>query len=154
MGVYNFYMQEVRWDNEKKSYVGYGKVYDLERDFKGLKYSKCDGLNALGEHRVYTEEFADENRSLVYMSEEPIYKATEIKLTLFFVGEDRQKTFHEFNNFISNGFHSYWDTARNRKFVFYSQKAIAPSNDKYSGSNPYIEVTYTLNNVLGTTESV
>lgn len=151
MSEYKFYMQGVVWSEEhsKFLYKGAETYKDLEKDFKGLKYCKCEGLNAVGERQVYTEQYDDDNMTRVYMSKTPIYKSTDIKLTLVFVGDDRQKTFDEFNEYISEGFHAYWDTARNKRVIFYVSKPIVPSEDMFKGSTPYIEVTYTLSNVYG-----
>lgn len=150
MSDYNFYMQKVVWDESSSSYVGgENAVYDLESDFEGLKYAKCEGLNSIGERRVYKEEYADDNRTRVYMSNTPTHKSTEIKLTLYFIGDNRQATFDLFNEYIMDGFHAYWDTARNKKVIFYVNKPVTPSQDVYKGGTHYIEVTYTLSNVYG-----
>lgn len=154
MSDYNFYMQKVVWSESDGLYIGDGEEYDLESHFDGLKYAKCEGLNSIGEHRVYTEEYADSNRIRVFMPNTPTHKSTEIKLTLYFLGDSRQATFDSFNEYIMDGFHSYRDTARNKKVIFYVSKPVAPSDDRYIGSTPYIEVTYTLSNVYGKATNV
>lgn len=155
MSDYKFYMQKVAWSKDKGDYVGIdGTLKDLEVDFLGLKYSKCVGLNNIGEHRVYKEEYADDERVRVYIPDVSINKATDVKLTLFFLGENRQDTFDEFNNYIMDGFSAYWDTCRKKKVYFYISQPIEPSNDVYKGSVPYIEATYTLSNVYGKTFNV
>ena len=155
MSDYKFYMRKVEWDDITKRYVsGSYKPYDLEKEFEGLRYAKCEGLNNIGERKVYKEEYSDDNRTRVYMSDTPIHKSTDVKLTLYFIGDDRQATFDLFNEYIMDGFHAYWDTARNKKVIFYISSPITPSQDMYKGNTPYIEVTYTLSNVYGKATNV
>lgn len=163
MQSYKFYMQEVAWYNggyQDKEVNDDGtlsetvfEIKDLEEDFEGLKYIKCEGLEDVGEANVYTEVFADSDRLRVYVPENVTHKATEVKLTLIFVGENRRSTFNNFNEYIQQGFHAYWDSARKKRFVFFVKDAIKPSEDKFIGSTPYIEATYTLSNIKGKTET-
>lgn len=158
MQKYKFYMQEVAWDEVQGEYsaVEGSSTIDLEEyeEFKGLKYIKCEGLENVGEANVYTEEFADSDRLRVYVPENVTHKATEVKLTLIFIGEKRRASFKAFNSYIERGFHAYWDTARNKKLIFFVKNAVKPSEDIYKGGKPYIEVTYTLSNVYGKTTNV
>ena len=155
MSDYKFYMQKVEWDSTTQEHIKVdGTLKDLEVDFVGLRYAKCEGLNNIGEHRVYTEEYADDNRVRVYMSNTQTHKATEVKLTLYFVGENRQESFDAFNEYVLDGTHVYYDTARNKQLVFYVSKPISPSQDMYKGNTPYIEATYTLSNVYGKATNV
>lgn len=148
-------MQEVTWEASSQDYVEVnGTLKELEADFQGLKYLKCEGLEDIGEANVYTEEFADSDRLRVYIPETVTHKATEVKLTLVFVGNERRSTFNSFNEYIEKGFHSYWDTARNKKLIFFVKNPVKPSDDIYKGGTPYIQVTYTLSNVYGKTTTV
>lgn len=157
-------MQEVAWYNggyQDKEVNDDGtlsktffEIKDLEKDFEGLKYIKCEGLEEVGEANVYTEEFADSDRLRVYVPENVTHKATEVKLTLLFVGENRRSIFNTFNSYIEKGFHAYWDSARNKKLIFFVKSPVKPSDDIYKGSTPYIQVTYTLSNVYGKTEAM
>lgn len=150
MANYKFYMQGVEWNGDTKRFEEKEDTFvDLENDFQGLKYAKCEGLNSIGERVVYVEDYADDNRRRVYMSDEPIHKPIDVKLTLYFFGDDRQYKFDVFNSYIMDGYHAYWDTARRKKVIFYIGKSVTPSKDIFIGGKPYIEVTYTLNCVYG-----
>ena len=151
--TYKFYMQEVTLENGEYVKVE-DTLKDLEADFSGLKYMKCEGLEDIGEARIYTETYADSDRARVYIPTELTNEPTTVKLTLIFVGDNRRSSFNSFNEYIRNGFHVYWDTARNKELIFYVKDQIKPSDDIYKGSTPYIQCTYTLTNVLGKTTNV
>lgn len=151
--TYNFYMQEVTLENGEYVKVE-DTLKDLETDFGGLKYMKCEGLEDIGEARIYTETYADSDRARVYIPTELTNEPTTVRLTLIFVGDNRRSSFNSFNEYIRNGFHVYWDTARNKELIFYVKDQIKPSDDIYKGSTPYIQCTYTLTNVLGKTTNV
>lgn len=146
-------MQEVTL--EKGEYVKVeDTMKDLEADFSGLKYLKCEGLEDVGEARIYTENYADSDRTRVYIPDELTNEPTTVKLTLIFVGDNRRNAFNTFNEYIRNGIHAYWDTARNKELIFYIKDGIKPSDDIYKGSTPYMQCTYTLTNVYGKTTNV
>lgn len=154
--TYNFYMQKVEWNEVSSSYTPMEgeAVKDLEKDFKGLRYVKCEGLEDTGEARIYTETYADSDRTRVFIPSPLTNEATTVKLTLMFWDTDttiRQDVFDEFNEYIRSGFLAYWDSARKRKLIFYVKSATKPSEDVYKGSVKYIQCTYTLENVYGKT---
>ncbi len=143
-------MQQVEWDESTSSFRYIEDTFvDLESHFNGLKYLKCEGLNNIGERKVYVEEYSDDDRKRVYIPKEHICNPIEIKLSLLFVGDDRQYIFDKFNTYITDGHHAYWDTARKKRVIFYISKPITPSDDIFKGSTPYIKVTYTLSCVYG-----
>lgn len=150
--TYKFYMQEVT--QTVGGYTKIGTEVDLEKDFKGLKYLKCEGLEDIGESRIYTETYADSDKTRVFIPTDLTNEPTAIKLTLIFIGENRRSLFNSFNEYIRKGFHAYWDTARNKEIIFYVKESIKPSDDIYKGSTPYIQCTYTLTNVYGKSTNV
>lgn len=144
---YNFYMQQC-----DKNGVVSGKNYDLEKDFEGLRYLKCTGLDAVGKPKnIYTESYHEAVEERVYMpSEEKITREPiDVVLSLLFVGEGRTNTMLRFNNFIKGGFRKYWDTARNKSIVFYIDDAITVKEEMFKGSNPYIQIDYKLRCIKG-----
>ena len=76
--TYKFYIQTINKDGS----IPTGSVTkDLERDFAGLRYKECKGLNTIGKPRVYTEKYADSDRLRTYIPTEVTHDATVIKLT-------------------------------------------------------------------------
>lgn len=127
-------------------------VKDLEADFNGLVYSKCEGLLTIGAAKnIYEEKYADSEKIRVHVPEVIHNEATTIKLTLFFVGEARNTTRDAFNEYIRGGFHKYWDDARKRMFQFYVSQELPVGEEKWNGSTPYLKCEYTLNNIHGKT---
>lgn len=128
-------------------------VKNLMRDFEGLVYSKCEGLATIGAAKnIYEEKYADSEKLRVHIPKTILNEATTIKLTLFFVGEDRYSVRDDFNTYIRDGFHIYWDDARKRMFQFYVSKELPIGEEKWNGSTPYLKCEYTLNNIHGKTE--
>lgn len=128
---------------------------DLEKDFAGLLYSKCVGLNKVGKPKnIYEETYSDADRVRVYIPEEITNENTEISLTLYFVGENRHSTLDAFKEYIRKGFTKYRDTARNKSFIFYVNKDIDVSDEMWYGSKPYISATFKLQNINGKTANV
>lgn len=156
---YKFYMIAC----DKDGNVTQSTEKDLETDFNGLVYSKCEGLDTIGAAKnIYEEKYADSDSIRVYMpvitdeNGNTIFdiknEPTTIKLTLFFVGENRYSVRDDFNTYIRNGFHKYWDNARRRRFQFYVSKELPIGEEKWYGSTPYLKCEYTLNNIHGKTE--
>lgn len=146
--TYKFYIQTINKDGS----IPEGSVTkDLEADFVGLKYKQCKGLNTLGKLRSYSEKFADSDRLRTYIPKEQTRDATTIELTLYFVGETRQKAYDEFNAFICGGYRKWFDTARRKTFDFIVTESVSISDEMWYGSTPYFEVTYKLQNLNGRT---
>lgn len=146
---YKFYMIAC----EKDGTVIQNSEKDLETDFDGLVYSKCEGLETIGAAKnIYEEKYADSEKLRVHVPATILNEATTIKLTLFFVGENRHKGRNDFNEYIRVGFHKYWDDARKRMFQFYVSKELPIGEEKWYGSTPYLKCEYTLNNIHGKTE--
>lgn len=164
MADYKFYIQAVdKNGNPLKIKESDVPIKDLETDFNEkdsnktetglLKYIQCVGLDAIGENRVYTEEYSESENLRVYIPQEQTYKPTEITLTLCFIGTSRQKVYDSFNNYITQGFHKYWDTARNKEFVFFIEDGISVKEESSKGNIPYMIVDYKLKNLSGKTKN-
>lgn len=128
---------------------------DLEGDFSGLRYSKLVGVNEIGDVKnIYEETYVEGDKIRTYIPSEVKNNATTLSLTLYFFGIDRQRVFDEFNEYIRQGYTKYWDTARNKGFVFYIKDSIKISEEKWYGGKPYFSVTYKLRNLHGQTITV
>lgn len=129
---------------------------DLEKDFDGLRYKECTGLNSYGEpSNTYEEQYAESSEAEVFVGSVPAHKQTTIKLTLvFFEGEGEagdgkdDSAYHDFLKFVTGCKIAYRDTARKRKALMYLSGAIEPKSDTLYGQK-YKEVTFTFKNVYG-----
>ena len=144
---YEFFIQEV--DNKGNLL---GNDFNLEKAYDGLKYSAIVGIDNLGAVKnIYTETYADANRVRVSMPEKVQRESTQITLVLYFVGEKRAEVFKSFCDYICNGRHRYWDTARSKYFDFYISEELTPSDELWYGSTPYFKVDVKMNNIFGQT---
>ena len=142
-------MQELA-DGELK----YGTRKDLEVDFEGLRYISAKGINTIGKPRIYTETYADNDRIRVYVPKNLTNAPTTITFTFYFFGENRQKVYDAFNEYIRNGIHRYWDTARNKYFDFIVDESIEVSSENWKARIPYLSVDYKVKNLNGKTFDV
>ena len=158
MAEYEFFMKRVMRGEDGNETVSEEK--NLEVDFPGLKYNAFEGLNAYGKPKnVYTEEYAERDKASVYVSPNPTYDQTTLKLKLYFFDSDGQTTdsesydaidevYHSFVEFISGCKIIYRDTARKRKVMMVLEDATTPDADRIYGI-PYKSVTFTFKNIYG-----
>ena len=130
-----------------------GFEIDLEKDFEGLRYVSCKGLNNIGEPRVYTETFSDEKSLSVYIPDKITRETTDVTLTIAFFGDNRQQVYTSFVEELSHCKHYYRDTARKRGFTFVLKKAITPSEDVLNGKTKYLKADFVLTNLDGITST-
>lgn len=153
MNDYKFYMQSCTPSGDPT-----GEVVDLEAYFKGMRYAKCQGLNAYGQPKnIYTETYADADMTRVYIPEAVMHEATQIVFTFYFFGdaETRQASFDSFVGYIKNGCHLYWDTARKKKCLLLPlTKEVKPSDEMWYSGTPYFKVEVNLVNSRGYAENV
>ena len=145
---YDHYMQRID--------IAGQSVINIENFFDGLLYVKADGINNIGKAKnVYTEEYADSDRKRVYLPEDENYtnEATVVKMVFLVVGDksSRQITIDDFSEYIRKGIHKYWDTARNKEFDFIVTDEITVSDERWHGSQPYVELTISMQNLNGRT---
>lgn len=149
MKDYHFKMQMTTKDGG-----GVGAVKDLEADFPGLLYCKCEGLEAVGAAKnIYTEDYAEANGLRVFhptdvSGGEVVHKETEVKLTLIFVDDERRAAYNAFCDFLAGGRLFYWDTARRKKVWLILQKEVAPDADTLVPDG-YIGCTFVFTNIWG-----
>lgn len=141
-----FYMQKVDANGELIA----DTLKDLEVDFLGMKYSKCEGLLNKGRRKnIYTEEYSDSDTLRVWQGETVTREATNITFTFVFVGNDRQSVYESFYEYVKNGVISYYDTARMKEARLVLVDVIEPNDDIYKGSTPYIMGNFKFQNLLG-----
>lgn len=141
---YNHYMQRIDLD-------GFNEI-NVEDEFAGLLYMKAEGLNDIGKSKnIYTEEYADSDRMRVYLPVDYANEATKITMHFLIVGdaEQRHVTLRNFADYLRFGVHRYWDDARNLEFDFIVQDEIKVSDERWHGSQPYVEIQVTMQNLNG-----
>ena len=146
---YKFYMQEI-----SNGLLVPTTRKDLEHDFEGLRYISAKGINSIGKARIFTETYADSDRVRAYVPETITNESTTVTFTFYFFGENRQKTYDEFNEYIRHGVHRYWDTARNKYFEFVMENSIEVKEEKWYLGTPYLSVEYKVKNLNGKTFDV
>lgn len=141
-----FYMQKVDANGALIS----DTLKDLERDFEGLKYSRCEGLMNKGKRKnIYTEQFSDSDTLRVWQGDNVTREATTITFTFVFAGNDRKSVYESFYEYVKNGIISYYDTARMKEARIVLIDALEPSDDIYKGSTPYIKAEFKFQNLWG-----
>jgi len=133
---------------------------DIEDSYDGLIYLSAKGLNDIGKSKnIYTEEYADSDRKRVYLPPSDADYANEgtvVEMTFVVVGDEisRSNTINNFCDEIRHGVHSYYDTARYREFDFIVTDEINVSDERWHGSQPYVELTIRMQNLNGKTMPV
>lgn len=162
MNDVKFYIAQVTL-NEAGRYVK-GVDKDIENEFPGLRYSSASGLNDIGENiGIHTENYVDEDKTSLYLSDTPIQKPTKITLKLYFFAPNKsgdeniaytqaQEVYFAFFEFINGKRLIYHDTARKRYAYMYLSGNTTPSKELLYGV-PYIEVTFNFENIYGKTFS-
>lgn len=146
MSEYKFYMKQ---DTED------AQLYDLESDFKGLKYMKCQGLEEKGKPKnKYKEEYADSHELRVYEPNAVCLEPTTITFTFLFVGNDRQSVYDTFYNYVKKGKFYYHDNVRKKQAYITLLDAVKPSDDMYKGSTPYIQADFKFQNLWGECKAI
>ena len=151
MSEYKFYMQKCLKDGTPIE----GTLKDLERDFDGLRYSQCVGLNTYGKaQNIHKETYAEKDGFLSFIPDVVTNASTTITLTLYFFGENRQASYDLFYEYIKDGYTRYWDDARNKSFVFIVEQEFKPKDDNWYKGKPYLSVDCKLTNIMGKTVDV
>ena len=144
---------------------------DIEEDsrFIGLLYMNAEGMNNVGKAKnVYTETYADSKSlrvflpkhstlsGLVHSTSDITNEATKITMRFLVVGDasSRQATINNFRDYVREGVHRYWDDARNLVFDFIVTEEFKVSDEKWHGSQPYVEIEVAMQNLDGKTRLI
>ena len=125
-------------------------IKDLEKDFNGCIYSKCEGLSAYGDIKnIVIEDYAEAEEPRVYIPQTITRETTDVVFTLYFGGENRRDVYDSFVEYVSGKTFKYWDNCRNREVHLLSKDGPYPEEDiLYSGS-PYIMGKFKFKNLGG-----
>ena len=125
---------------------------NLESDFVGLKYIKCEGLSDKGKIKnSYTESYMDSEELRLYVPDTPLRESTDIEFEFGFSGDNRWKVYDEFVEWIGARKVKYWDTCRNRELEMVLSDKIEISDELLYGSTPYFVAQFKFTNLRGYT---
>lgn len=161
----NFYIQRMKWNYDKDTETEYtdfdndSRPVDIERNYDCV-YSACKGIDDVGKAKnIHTESYADSEFLRTYIPKKVLHEATDVTLTLYFIGEKRQQNLRDFVNAIKGGTNSknkvcgvpfrYYDKIRERGFDFIYTENTTVAEDNWKGSLPYIKVDFKLKNIYG-----
>ena len=161
-----FYIQRMKWaydPTKNEEYVTFdndSRPVDIEKNYNAV-YGECKGIDNVGKAKnVYTETYADGNFTRAYLPKKVLRDATNVTLTLYFIGEDRQRNLKRFIDDISGGslaresrlygnLYRYYDKIRKRGFDFLYIENTEVQEDNWKGSLPYIKASFKLLNIYG-----
>jgi hypothetical protein len=134
---------------------GSTKEIDLEQNFPGMYYSKCEGLLDKGKRKnIYFETYSDSDDVRVWQGNSVTRESTEVSFLFYFVGENRHTVFKNFYEYVKNGIFIYRDTKRKKKARLVLEGEVSPSKDLWYGSHVYIEATFKFKNLWGECKDV
>lgn len=131
-----------------------GDYIDIEAypNFKGLKYSKCTGLNDKGKRKnVYVESYPEDTEARVYMGNTVTREPTDVTLTLLFTGTvaERQLAYKNFCAYVENDKIYFYDNIRNKEVLLILPDPVKVSEEVFKGSEPYTEIPFKFQNIWG-----
>lgn len=154
----NFYMKNVTAKESNFRNIENSFVSEFTKDnitYKSyMRYSKCTGLEAKGKPKnIYTESFPDSNELVVYMPSVVHRDSTDVVFTFLFIGEEKQKVYDNFYNYIKDSEIYYYDTKRLKKVKLLLLDAVTPTEDNYKGSINYLSADFKFKNIRGFSEN-
>jgi hypothetical protein len=162
----NFYIQRMKWNydqNTDTEYIDFdndSRPVDIEDNYDCI-YSECKGIEDVGKAKnIHTESYADSPFLRAYIPKKIMHEATDITLTLYFIGDSRQANLRRFINDISGGSpiretrtygnpYRYYDKIRKKGFDFVYVETTSVEEDNWKGSLPYIKASFKLLNIYG-----
>lgn len=145
-------------DNGKYA-ITEGTTKNVMTDFDGVFYQAADGVEAIGQPRVYTEEYPESDELSVYFSEKTTLKATDFTLKLYFIAPDDKEgneaidyiinSYHSFMDYLQGSLILYWDNVRKRKLLLALTESVKPSTTSVLEGREYLAVSFKFKNVYG-----
>lgn len=153
------FLAKVSKGDDGKYAITEGTTKNVMTDFEGVFYQAADGVEAIGQPRVYTEEYPESDELSVYFPEKTTLKATDFTLKLYFIASDDKKD-NEAIDYILNSYHSfmyylqgslilYWDNVRKRKLLLALTESVKPSTTSVLEGREYLAVSFKFKNVYG-----
>lgn len=136
-----------------------GTTKNVMTDFEGVFYQAVDGVEAIGQPRVYTEEYPESDELSVYFPEKTTLKATDFTLKLYFIAPDDKKdneaidyilnSYNSFIDYLQGSLILYWDNVRKRKLLLALTESVKPSTTSVLEGCEYLAVSFKFKNVYG-----
>lgn len=153
------FLAKVSKGDDGKYAIIEGTTKNVMTDFEGVFYQAADGVEAIGQPRVYTEEYPESNELSVYFSEKTTLKATDFTLKLYFIAPDDKKdneaidciinSYHSFIDYLQGSLILYWDNVRKRKLLLALTESVKPSTTSVLEGREYLAVSFKFKNVYG-----
>lgn len=157
---YSYYMTRVVRSDDGGYEVG--QEVDVEVSFDGLRVGSVGGLEDYGGPKgAYSEDWAEEDGALVYVSQSDVREQTEVVLEAHVFAPDRPSSYTDrgaaftamysvyasFMDYISGCYVMWRDTVRGRRVLMYLSEESKPTvNSLEDGS---LTVKLTFQNVYG-----
>ena len=123
---------------------------DLEHDFEGCRYIKCEGLSDYGKIKnIVKEDYAEAEQPRCYVPDEITRKESTVTFMLYFHGENRRDSYDSFIDYVTGHKLIYWDTCRNREVHLLLEDEVQVKDDILYGGNPYLVCAVKFTNLKG-----
>lgn len=136
-----------------------GSEIDIVDYFPGLRYKSLSGMDAVGERRVYAEEWAEaDGVGDVYVPSDSVGEQSELTLTLYFFNDadyyavdataraNIGAVYHRFVDYVTGCVVLFIDKIRNRKVLMYLEDSFKPTTDSLKGAM-YVECGFKFKNM-------
>lgn len=153
------FLAKVSKGNDGKYAITVGTSKNVMTDFDGVFYQAADGVEAIGQPRVYTEEYPESGELDVYFPEKTTLKATDFTLKLYFIAPDNKEgneaidyiinSYHSFMDYLQGSLILYWDNIRKRKLLLALTESVKPSTTSVLEGREYLAVSFKFKNVYG-----
>lgn len=148
---FRHYIQKYSEKSASGETISFSQI-DLEEYFK-CRYVSLENADTPSVKSVYTEDFAEHDGQRVWSSDNPVYNASELTLTLRWRSdecEDVQEWSGKFAEYVAGKKFEYRDTFRPDKywqFIFKDSPVVKA--EKLFGNLQYRFVSYKLSNFGG-----
>ena len=153
------FIAKVSKGDDGKYTIAEGTTKNVMTDFEGVFYQAADGIEAIGQPRVYTEEYPESDELSVYFPEKTTLKATDFTLKLYFIAPDNKEgneaidciinSYHSFMDYLQGSLILYWDNVRKRKLLLALTESVKPSTTSVLEGREYLAVSFKFKNVYG-----
>lgn len=110
----------------------------IEEAFEGLRVASIKGLSDKGKPRIYTETYAEQDGTQVYIPDDVVRDSTEVEFEILFMGGDYRDVYDDFVDFVSGAKIKYHDDYRNRQLEMVLNDEVEVSQEMLYGGKPFV----------------